>query len=79
MRKPKYDRTMEKRMATFTDLLCCGFPNEFGIFLNYCCALCFENTPDSSCLRKLSHDPFVCERNLYYSISLIHFSELCLL
>ena len=60
-KKQKSDCIMEKKMTTPTDLLCCGFPNEFGIFLNYIHALCFNNTPDYSYLRKLFRDPFVRE------------------
>ena len=41
-KKQKYDRIMEKKM-TPTDLLCRGFPNEFGIFLNYTRALRFDD------------------------------------
>ena len=37
--KQKYDHVMVKKMMTPTDLLCCGLPNEFGIFLSYTCAL----------------------------------------
>jgi casein kinase I homolog HRR25 len=52
---------MEKKMTTPTDLLCRGFPNEFGIFLNYCRALRFDDKPDYSYLRKLFRDLFVRE------------------
>ena len=60
-KKQKYDRIMEKKMTTPTDLLCRGFPNEFGIFLNYCRALRFDDKPDYSYLRKLFRDLFVRE------------------
>ncbi|KAL5531452.1 hypothetical protein ACEPAG_4329 [Sanghuangporus baumii] len=49
---------MEGKMITSADLLCCGFPNEFGIFLNYCRALRFDGKPDHSYLRKLFRDLF---------------------
>jgi casein kinase I family protein HRR25 len=52
-KKQKYDRIMEKKMTTPTDLLCRGFPNEFGIFLNY------------SYLRKLVRDLFTREGYQY--------------
>ena len=52
---------MEKKMTTPTDLLCRGFPNEFGIFLNYTRALRFDDKPDYSYLRKLFRDLFVRE------------------
>ncbi|KAF8593994.1 casein kinase I isoform delta [Ceratobasidium sp. AG-I] len=64
-KKQKYDRIMEKKMTTPTDLLCCGFPNEFGIFLNYYCALRFDDKPDYSYLRKLFCDLFVHEGYQY--------------
>ena len=52
-------------MTTLTDLLCCGFPNEFGIFLNYPRALCFDDKPNYSYLRKLFRDLFVREGYQY--------------
>ncbi|KAG8906070.1 serine/threonine protein kinase [Tulasnella sp. 403] len=64
-KKQKYDRIMEKKMTTPTDLLCRGFPNEFGIFLNYCRALRFDDKPDYSYLRKLFRDLFVRESFQY--------------
>ncbi|KAL5512114.1 hypothetical protein ACEPAG_3635 [Sanghuangporus baumii] len=45
-KKQKYDRIMEKKMITPTDLLCRGFPHQFGVFLNYCRALRFDDNPD---------------------------------
>ncbi|KIO06647.1 hypothetical protein M404DRAFT_24360 [Pisolithus tinctorius Marx 270] len=60
-KKQKYDCIMEQEMSTPMDLLCCGFPNEFGIFLNYTQVLWFDNKPDYSYLRKLFHDLFICE------------------
>ena len=60
-KKQKYDRIMEKKMTTPTDLLCRGFPNEFGIFLNYTRALRFDDKPDYSYLRKIFRDLFVRE------------------
>ena len=60
-KKQKYDRIMEKKMTTPTDMLCRGFPNEFGIFLNYTRALRFDDKPDYSYLRKLFRDLFVRE------------------
>jgi casein kinase I family protein HRR25 len=51
-KKQKYDCIMEKKMTTPTDLLCCGFPNEFGIFLNYTRALHFNDKLDYSYLHE---------------------------
>ncbi|KAG8696767.1 serine/threonine protein kinase [Ceratobasidium sp. 394] len=42
-----------------------GFPNEFGIFLNYRRALRFDNSLDYSYLRKLFRDLFVREGYQY--------------
>ncbi|KAG8707698.1 serine/threonine protein kinase [Ceratobasidium sp. 423] len=64
-KKQKYDHIMEKKTTTPTDLLCCGFPNEFGIFLNYCHALRFNGKPDYSYLRKLFRDLFICKGYQY--------------
>jgi len=52
---------MEKKMTTPTDLLCCRFPNKFGIFLNYTWALRFDDKPDYSYLHKLCRDLFIRE------------------
>jgi casein kinase I family protein HRR25 len=52
-KRQKYDRIMEKKMTTPTDLLCRGLPDEFGAFLNYTRALRFDAKPDYSYLRKL--------------------------
>ena len=46
-KEQKYDCIMEKKMTTPTNLLYRGFPSEFGIFLNYTCALQF-NVPCGS-------------------------------
>ncbi|KAL5512090.1 hypothetical protein ACEPAG_7584 [Sanghuangporus baumii] len=51
------------------DLLCRGFPNEFGIFLNqHCCALRFDDKPDYSYLRKLFRDLFFREGYRYNNV-----------
>jgi casein kinase I family protein HRR25 len=60
-KKQKYNCTVEKKMTTSTDLLYHGFPNEFRISLNHCGALCFDDEPDHSCLRKLFRDLFICK------------------
>ena len=48
MKKQKYDHIMKKKMTTPTDLLCHGFPDKFGIFLNSTGALRFADNPDYS-------------------------------
>ncbi|CAJ0632313.1 1523_t:CDS:2 [Entrophospora sp. SA101] len=57
-KKQKYDRIMEKKMTTPTELLCRTFPNEFAIYLNYTRSLRFDDKPDYSYLRKLFRDLF---------------------
>uniref|UniRef100_A0A1D1XPF8 non-specific serine/threonine protein kinase n=1 Tax=Anthurium amnicola TaxID=1678845 RepID=A0A1D1XPF8_9ARAE len=64
-KKQKYDRIMEKKMTTPTELLCRGFPNEFAIYLNYTRSLRFDDKPDYSYLRKLFRDLFVREGYQY--------------
>ncbi|KAJ7882895.1 kinase-like protein [Mycena leptocephala] len=55
-KKQKYNRIMQKKLTTSTDLLCHGFPIEFSIFLNYARALPFNGKPDYSYLRKIFRD-----------------------
>ncbi|KFY86095.1 hypothetical protein V498_07600 [Pseudogymnoascus sp. VKM F-4517 (FW-2822)] len=57
-KKQKYDRIMEKKMTTPTEVLCRGFPNEFAIYLNYTRSLRFDDKPDYSYLRKIFRDLF---------------------
>ncbi|XP_036354894.1 casein kinase I-like [Octopus sinensis] len=52
-RKQKYERISEKKISTSVESLCHGFPNEFAMYLNYCRALRFEETPDYFYLRQL--------------------------
>lgn len=64
-KKQKYDRIMEKKMTTPTEILCRGFPNEFAIYLNYTRSLRFDDKPDYTYLRKLFRDLFVREGYQY--------------
>ncbi|ORY32973.1 kinase-like protein [Neocallimastix californiae] len=64
-KKQKYDRIMEKKMTTPTEILCRGFPNEFAIYLNYTRSLRFDDKPDYAYLRKLFRDLFV-RKGYYY-------------
>ncbi|XP_036595951.1 casein kinase I-like [Trichosurus vulpecula] len=52
-KKQKYEKIIEKKMSIPVDVLCQGFPAEFGIYLNYCRGLRFEETPDYMYLRQL--------------------------
>ena len=51
-KKQKYQKIMEKKMATPIDLLCKGFPDEFRIYFEYCRALRFAGA-----LRSISTIP----------------------
>ena len=55
-KKQKYQKIMEKKMATPIDLLCKGFPDEFRVYFEYCRALRFADKPDYSYLRRLFKD-----------------------
>lgn len=60
-KKQKYDRIMEKKMTTPTDVLCHGYSREFAIYLNYARSLRFDDKPDYTYLRKLFRELFVRE------------------
>lgn len=64
-KKQKYDRIMEKKMTTPTDLLTRGFPKEFQVYLNYCKGLRFDDRPDYSYLRRLFRELFIKEGYSY--------------
>ncbi|KAE8240233.1 hypothetical protein A4X03_0g8569 [Tilletia caries] len=51
--KQKYEKIGEKKQSTPIRELCVGFPEEFGIFLNYVRKLGFEENPDYDFLREL--------------------------
>jgi len=51
--KQKYEKIGEKKQTTPIKELCDGFPEEFGIYLNYVRKLGFEETPDYEFLREL--------------------------
>ncbi|KAI9508292.1 kinase-like protein [Russula earlei] len=51
--KQKYEKIGEKKQSTAIKELCEGFPEEFGIYLNYVRKLGFEETPDYDFLREL--------------------------
>ncbi|KAG1441466.1 hypothetical protein G6F56_011468 [Rhizopus delemar] len=64
-KKQKYDRIMEKKMTTPTELLCRNYPSEFAIYLNYTRSLRFDDKPDYAYLRKLFRDLFIREGYAY--------------
>ncbi|KAG9301455.1 hypothetical protein G9A89_018127 [Geosiphon pyriformis] len=51
--KQKYEKIGEKKQSTQIKELCEGFPEEFGIYLNYVRQLGFEENPDYDFLREL--------------------------
>ncbi|ORZ08606.1 kinase-like domain-containing protein [Absidia repens] len=51
--KQKYERIGEKKETTIVKDLCDGYPEEFGIYLQYSRRLGFEETPDYDFLRGL--------------------------
>ncbi|KAJ3343719.1 serine/threonine protein kinase [Gonapodya sp. JEL0774] len=77
-KKQKYDRIMEKKMTTPTEVLCRGFPNEFAVYLNYTRSLRFDDKPDYSYLRKLLRDLFIREGYHYdfvFDWTIVKFQE----
>jgi casein kinase I family protein HRR25 len=64
-KKQKYDRIMEKKMTTPTEVLCRGFPNEFAVYLNYSRSLGFDDKPDYTYLREIFRDLFIRESLQY--------------
>ncbi|CAO3594686.1 unnamed protein product [Absidia cylindrospora] len=51
--KQKYEKIGEKKQTTNVKDLCYGYPEEFGIYLQYVRKLGFEETPDYDFLREL--------------------------
>jgi casein kinase 1 len=51
--KQKYEKIGDKKQSTVIKDLCDGFPEEFGIYLQYVRKLGFEETPDYDFLREL--------------------------
>ncbi|ORZ02495.1 kinase-like domain-containing protein [Syncephalastrum racemosum] len=51
--KQKYEKIGEKKQTTAVKDLCDGFPEEFGIYLQYVRKLGFEESPDYDFLREL--------------------------
>ena len=52
-KKQKYERISEKKRSTPVEVLCKGYPAEFGMYLNYCRGLRFEEAPDYTYLVEL--------------------------
>lgn len=64
-KRQKYDRIMEKKMVTPSEVLGRGLPIEFVHYLNYTKSLRFEDKPDYMYLRRLFRDLFLRENYRY--------------
>jgi hypothetical protein len=51
--KEKYEKIMEKKIASPIEVLCKSFPDEFSSFINYTRELKFDDRPDYGYLRRL--------------------------
>lgn len=57
-KKEKYEKIRDKKLSTSIEALTKQLPEEFGIYLDYCRNLKFEEKPDIGYLRKLFKDLF---------------------
>jgi len=57
-KKQKYQKIMQKKMATPIESLCRNLPSEFNVFFDYCRALRFDDRPDYDYLRELFRNVF---------------------
>jgi len=64
-KKQKYQKILEKKLATPFKLLCKSFPSEFCSYLEYCRQLRFEDKPDYHYIKKLFKDVMVREGYKY--------------
>ena len=55
-KKEKYEKILEKKVATPLQVLCDGLPEEFSVFLKYSKSLKFEERPDYTWVRRLFKD-----------------------
>lgn len=58
-KKQKYERILEKKMATSPEQLCKTFPSEFRSYFEYCRALRFDDRPDYAYLKRLFSELFL--------------------
>lgn len=58
-KKQKYERILERKMATSPEQLCKTFPSEFRSYFEYCRALRFDDRPDYSYLKRLFSELFL--------------------
>ena len=57
-KKQKYEKIMEKKMSTPTEVLCKNYPCEFRAYFEYCRALRFDDKPDYAYLKRLFKELF---------------------
>jgi len=57
-KKEKYQKIMEKKIATTPDELCKNYPEEFVVYFQYCRGLQFEEKPDYNYIRSLLKNVF---------------------
>ena len=55
-------------MAVSTEVLCKGWPAEFGLYLNYCRKLKFDESPDYMYLRQMFRFVFLSFSNAFSAI-----------
>ncbi|KAL8276367.1 hypothetical protein RQP46_011212 [Phenoliferia psychrophenolica] len=58
-KQEKLEKIMEVKMTTPTETLCKGHDREFAVYLDYCRALHFNETPDYDYLRRLFRSLFI--------------------
>jgi hypothetical protein len=57
-KKQKYERILEKKISTSTEVLCKGFPSEFRTYFEHVRTLRFEDRPDYDYLKRLFRELF---------------------
>lgn len=57
-KKQKYERILEKKIATSTEMLCKAFPVEFRSYFEHVHSLRFDDRPDYDYLKKLFKELF---------------------
>jgi hypothetical protein len=57
-KKQKYERILEKKISTSTEVLCKGFPSEFRSYFEHVRSLRFEDRPDYDYLKRLFRELF---------------------
>lgn len=57
-KKQKYERILERKISTSTEMLCKGFPAEFRSFFEHVRSLRFDDRPDYDYLKRLFRELF---------------------